>query len=342
MRKKVLVAMSGGVDSSVAAALLLKQGFEVAGITMRVINSTKGNETVTEAGLVADKLGIEHHVVDAVEFFRDNIIEYFVNEYLSGSTPNPCICCNRKLKFGLLLNKAVQLGFDLFATGHYAIVKDGYLYRGADPRKDQSYFLYPVYNCDRSRILFPLGNMTKDKVRMLGEQYGLHNAKKEESQDICFISTGDYIEFLKQNCAKEFLPGPVLDIRGKIIGKHDGIQNFTVGQRKGLGALGRPMYVKKILPHDNAVVAATDDELMASEVCIKETLFIDSLDMSRSYSVQVRYRSQAVPCWLENLNGQRMKIHFNKPVRAIAPGQSAVIYDGNLVVGAGIICSDDQ
>lgn len=343
MRKKVLVAMSGGVDSSVAAAILLKQGYEVAGITMRVNNSSKASETVAEAHRVASELGIEHHVVDVIDFFQNNIIDYFINEYLNGCTPNPCICCNWKLKFGLLLDKACQLGFDFFATGHYALIKEGYLYRGADSRKDQSYFLYPIYSRDLSRILFPLGGMTKNNVRELGEQFGLHNAKKDESQDICFISTGDYTEFLKQNCGKDFLPGPVLDIEGRVIGRHQGIQNFTIGQRKGLGALGKPMYVKEILPKDNAIVAATDDELMTSCIFIKEAVkCADPFDTGKSYYVQVRYRSPAVACHLETMDGQGLKICFDEQVRAVAPGQSAVIYDNERVVGGGVICAGER
>ncbi len=340
MRKKVLVAMSGGIDSTVAAALLLQQGYEVAGITMRVDNSSRASDTVAEAERVASELGIEHHLVDAVDFFQRNIIDYFINEYLNGSTPNPCIYCNRKLKFGLLLDKACQLGFGFFATGHYAVIKEGYLYRGADPRKDQSYFLYPVYNCDLSRVLFPLGGMTKANVRALGEQFGLHNAKKDESQDICFISSGDYTEFLKQNCVKDFVPGPVLDVKGRVIGRHQGIQNFTIGQRKGLGALGKPMYVKEILPKENAIVAATDDELMASCIFIKEVLTgPDPIDTNKSYFVQVRYRSPAVACHLETMDDEQgLKICFDEQVRAVAPGQSAVIYDKERVVGGGVIC----
>jgi tRNA-specific 2-thiouridylase len=313
--------MSGGIDSSVAAALLLKQGYEVAGITMRVDNSSRASDIVAEAGRVASELGIVHHVTDVVDFFQRNIIDYFINEYLNGCTPNPCVCCNRELKFGLLLDMACQLGYDFLATGHYAVIKEGYLCRGADLRKDQSYFLYPIYNRDLSRILFPLGDMTKNDVRALGEQFGLHNAKKDESQDICFISTGDYTEFLKQNCGKDFLPGPILDTGGRVIGKHQGIQNFTIGQRKGLGALGKPMYVKEILPEDNAIVAATDNELMSSCVFIKEAVKgPDPFDTDKSYSVQVRYRSRAVACHLESVGEQGLKICFDEQVRAVAPG----------------------
>jgi len=338
-----LVAMSGGIDSSVAAALLLKQGYEVAGITMRIDNSSKASDTVAEARRVASELGIEHHLVDVVDFFQSNIIDYFTNEYLNGCTPNPCICCNRKLKFGLLLDKAFQLGFDFFATGHYAIIKDGRLYRGVDPRKDQSYFLYPIYSCDLSRVLFPLGDLTKINVRQIGEQFALHNAKKDESQDICFVNTGDYTEFLKKNCGKDFAPGPILDVNGRTIGMHPGIQNFTIGQRKGLGALGKPMYVKEILPKDNAIVAATDDQLMTSCIFIKETVSgPDPFDTDKTYSVQVRYRSRAVTCHLEIMDGQRLKICFDEQVRAVAPGQSAVIYDKERVVGGGIICGRED
>lgn len=343
MGKKVLVAMSGGVDSSVAAALLQKQGFDVAGITMRVIDSNNGKDPVFEARQIADQLGVKHHVIDAVEFFHNTVIDYFISDYLKGYTPNPCICCNNKLKFGLLLNRACELGYDYFATGHYANIKNGYLCRGVDTTKDQSYFLYPIYKTDYSRVLFPLGELTKVDVRKLAEQYGLYNADKGESQDICFISSGDYTDFLRQKCDKGFSPGPILDINGKIIGKHSGIHGFTIGQRKGLGALGKPMYVKEILPRENAIVAATDEELMVSWIRIKEMVFNpEPVDITRSFSVQVRYRSPAVCCHLEKIDEYGMKVYFDKPVRAIAPGQSAVIYHGDRVIGAGIICSEKE
>lgn len=337
--KKVLVAMSGGVDSSVTAALLQEQGYEVAGITMRVLANYDKNDPAVDGAIVAGMLGIKHHIIDAVDFFDTTVMKYFINDYLRGYTPNPCTFCNKVLKFGLLFDKADELGYDFFATGHYATIKDGVLYRGIDAQKDQSYFLFPVYTRDARRILFPLGGMNKQQVRERGELIGLHNARKKDSQDICFIPGGDYTEFLKHKCGDRFSPGPILDINGKKIGMHSGIHNFTIGQRKGLGALGQPMYVKEIQPWNNAVVAAKDDELMSSNINVADFITgLEPLELSKTYSVQVRYRSKAVPCCIDSINGSNVRITFSEPVRAIAPGQYAVIYDNDRVIGGGVIC----
>lgn len=336
--KKVLVAMSGGIDSSVTAALLQDQGYEVGGITMRLLQTYEKNDPAMDGALVAEKLGIKHHIINLADFFESTVISYFVNDYLHGNTPNPCIRCNKMLKFGLLLDKAVELGYEYFATGHYARIIDQYLVRGIDNIKDQSYFLYPIYTRDIERILFPLGGMTKQEVRNIAEKIGLHNAKKKESQDICFIQNGDYAEFLTKKCGNEFYPGPIVDVSGKIIGSHCGIHKFTIGQRKGLGALGKPMFVKEILPLSNTVIVADDNELLTDSIIIKDTVFCPkTADPEKTYSIQVRYRSKAVACRINFIDESTLKVIFTEPVRAIAPGQSAVIYDADRVVGGGII-----
>jgi tRNA-specific 2-thiouridylase len=336
--KKVMVAMSGGIDSSVTAALLLEQGYEVAGITMKLISDCSIKDPATEAALVATQLGIEHHVIDVIDFFDSTVINNFVSEYSHGLTPNPCVRCNHVLKFGLLLDKSIELGCDFFATGHYAVIDNCKLIRGTDRHKDQSYFLYSIYSRPIERILFPLGTMTKPDVRLHAERIGLHNAKKGESQDICFIPDGDCAGFLRNRIGDAPLSGPITDIRGKVIGKHSGIYAFTIGQRKGLGALGKPMFVKEIHPENNTVVAAEDHELMCSGITIKNVIFsADKVDETKKYSIQVRYRSAPVFCTIDSLTENTMVVTFCEPVRAIAPGQAAVIYDGDVVVCGGTI-----
>ncbi|NLD99068.1 MAG: tRNA 2-thiouridine(34) synthase MnmA [Fibrobacter sp.] len=337
--KKVLVGMSGGIDSSVTVALLQQKGYAVSGITMRVLPQYEKNDPAVDALSVAKKLGIDLEIVDVSSAFENSVIQNFIEEYRMGNTPNPCICCNSNIKFGLLYNYAISNGYDFFATGHYAIIEDGCLYRGLDRQKDQSYFLYPVYNVDCSRILFPLGALTKKEVRNIAASLGLPNANKDESQDICFIQGTDYSEFLRQRCSSLFKPGPVKNVDGKVIGTHTGIYQFTIGQRKGLGALGSPMYVKDILPLENTVIAAGNQELFSNCLLLNNVVCgAGGVETGRSYQVQVRYRSAAVSGKIESYNGQSIKIVFDQPVRAIAPGQSAVLYNNKgAVVAGGII-----
>ena len=337
MSKRVLVAMSGGIDSSVTAKLLLEQGYDVSGITMCLADSPFASLTVAEAENVARFLGIEHEVADFSDDFELHVIGDFIDQYHKGRTPNPCIRCNRVIKFGKLLHYALEKGFDLFATGHYATLQDGFLRRGTDSYKDQSYFLYPIYGSEYMRVLFPLGTWTKDEVRSYAEKAGLPNARKGESQDICFIPNGKYADFFSQREISTTEKGPIKDTMGRIIGYHRGVHNFTIGQRKGLGALGKPMFVKEIQPESNCIIAAEDVELFSSDILIVKYISgPEPLSENEEYLVQVRYRSAPIPARLL-IADSAIQVHFSEPVRAVAPGQSAVIYRGDMVAGGGII-----
>ncbi len=341
--------MSGGVDSSVTAALLKEQGYEVIGVTMKLLDSEEfcstdsrsccGYDAAKDAKMVADSLCIPHYTINAVEAFNATVIEDFINEYTMGRTPNPCVRCNYFLKFDFLMKKARELGCEYLATGHYAKMDEGILRRGNDQLKDQSYFLYPVFAAQTDKILFPLGNMNKPEVRALAQRYNLPTAQKRESQDICFIPDGDYAQFLKKTAGLSFQPGKIVAVSGDVIGSHQGIQFYTVGQRKGLGALGQRMYVKQIDVEKNLVVAATDQELFSDAIDVTDFLCARnrSVVSGDHFLVQVRYRSKPVGAVVETLCSEKFRIRFDTPVRAVAPGQSAVLYDGDMVVGGGLI-----
>lgn len=332
---KVLVAMSGGVDSSAVAAMLLNKGFCVSGITMKTGDDEKA---VVEASAVCKALKIEHHVVNVCTLFSETVIKNFLQEYKLGRTPNPCVLCNKEIKFGYLMDICNQMGFDYFATGHYATIKNGELFRGVDTKKDQSYFLYSLYSKNTDKIMFPLGTFTKQQVREFALGLGLPNAKKEESQDICFVTEKNYAEFLNKNLGCEQDQGAIVDINGKRIGTHCGIYNYTVGQRKGLGALGKRMFVKEICPQTNTIVVGENKDLFCKSIVVNDTIFgAEKIDLSEIYQVQVRYKSHAVDCHVCEINGTSMRINFVDPVRAAAPGQSAVLYKNNKVLAGGII-----
>ncbi len=346
--KKVLVAMSGGVDSSTVAALLKSQGYSVCGITMKLMETDEpcvpesrsccGFDAARDARMVADILGIPHYTVNAVDAFEMSVVQNFVDEYISGRTPNPCVRCNYHLKFDFLMKKARELGYEYLATGHYAVIENGELKRGKDKFKDQSYFLYPVFASSIDRILFPLGNYTKDEVRKLAGEFSLPVAANRESQDICFIPDGNYSEFLVKRGVKKMSSGPILDIEGKKIGTHAGLYNYTVGQRKGLGALGQRMYVKEIRVEDNAVVAATGEQLCSDEITVEDVLCgRRSPKAGERYLVQIRYRSSPVWASVTEKDDSTMKLTFDLPVKAAAPGQSAVLYEGDTVIAGGVI-----
>jgi tRNA-specific 2-thiouridylase len=357
--KKVLIAMSGGVDSSVAAALLKEQGFDVIGATMEL--SAAVTPAVKDAKLVADALSIPHYTVNAAELFEDTVINYFINEYKSGRTPNPCVVCNKYLKFGLLMDKATTLGCDYLATGHYAIIENGELRRGSDANKDQSYFLYPVLTLSPENIIFPLGKLTKSEVKAIASRLNLPAAEKSESQDICFIpSSSNYQDFLKSRGVGTEddvnTAGHIVDINGKILGSHNGIHNFTTGQRKGLGALGKRMYVKQINAGDNTVVAAEEHQLGSSDITIRDVIYSKKrINAGDRYLVQIRYRSKPVDAEIISIEQSEplglppsisssqispattLRLRFDTPVKSVTPGQSAVIYDGDTVVAGGVI-----
>ncbi len=346
--KKVLVAMSGGVDSSTTAALLKSQGYEVCGITMKLLDSVEtcseesrtccGFDASRDARMVADTLGIPHYTINAVEAFEKTVIKDFIDEYSAGRTPNPCVRCNYYLKFDFLMKKAWELGCEYLATGHYAVIENNELKRGKDELKDQSYFLYPVFASSFERILFPLGKYRKEEVRQIARSFNLPTASKRESQDICFIPDGNYSRFLDERGIESYGPGPILDISGKKIGTHNGIHNYTIGQRKGLGALGCRMFVKEIRVEDNAIVAATEEQLYSTRVLVKEFLHGKRIPKTgEKYLLQVRYRSKPAEATINSINENFADLSFDLPVKAVAPGQSAVLYDGETVVAGGVI-----
>ena len=343
IKKKVMVAMSGGVDSSVAAALLKEEGYEVFGVTM---NHYKGENDLEAAHQVAQKLKIHWSVVDYTKEFKKMVIDYFCREYLAGRTPNPCVVCNLKIKFGLLLEEAKSLGMNYFATGHYTInkfdqeTKKFLLKRGADRSKDQSYFLYRLNQDILPYVLFPLGKLKKSQSRELAKKYGFSNYKKEESQEICFIRDNNYRKFLTQNIQDTIKPGKFIDKEGKILGEHQGIPFYTIGQRKGLGvSLNKPRYVIEINSHQNTITLGDDKDLYKDKLLVKDLNFISSDKISHSIKVEVkiRYNSKKSSAIISSYGKDKVLINFDEPQRAITPGQSAVFYQGDIVIGGGII-----
>jgi len=345
--------MSGGVDSSVAAALLLEQGYEVVGVTMRLWTIEDPSaprfhrrccsvEDVGDAQAAAQVLGIPHYVLNFERPFKAMVVDYFVSEYSHGRTPNPCIACNQYIKFGPLLEYALALGCDYVATGHYVRVRrqgDRFLLlKGVDVAKDQSYVLYMLGQRELSRSLFPVGEYTKEEVRALARRLGLPNADKPDSSDICFIPDGDYRSFLRRYVSPR--PGPIVDLHGHVLGHHQGIIDFTVGQRRGLpyNSHGRPLYVVDIQAPTNTVVVGPEEELLCWELTCRALSFVDDAPPEGPLEVEAkaRYRGEMVPALLEVLNGQG-RVRFLRPLRAVTPGQAIVFYQGERVVGGGII-----
>lgn len=344
----IAVAMSGGVDSSLAAALLVQQGFRVVGLTMRLFCHEEADrdrsccslDSIESARQAADRLGIPHYVVDCRRVFRGKVIDYFVSEYRNGRTPNPCVECNRHLKFGFLLDKARSLGCECLATGHYAriVVRKGRpaLARGADESKDQSYFLWPLTRARLKHVLFPLGGMTKRQVRDQASRLGLAAASRPESQEICFIN-GPYADFLRGRFAP--VPGDVVDPEGRVLGRHKGIVHYTVGQREGLGiAIGRPQYVLGIDAGKNRITVG-DGPLLRSAGCLvgEVNWILPRPRRAARCLVRLRHRHPGAPASVKALSGYRAEIIFDQPQRAVTPGQSAVLYRGGLVLGGGVI-----
>ncbi len=355
MTKKVVISMSGGVDSSVAAHFLVRQGYDVIGLFMRLgsVTSTPSSdvkvatccsaEDARDAANVAASLNIPFYVINFKEEF-DSIIEYFCAEYLQGKTPNPCIICNQKLKFGKLLRFADYLGADYVATGHYARVEkhnDRYILRkGMDTKKDQSYVLFPLNQTQLSRALFPLGGMTKDAVRNKATELNMKTKDKLESQEICFVTGNSYSDLITERVGSQIGTGSLKDTSGKILGTHDGIHNFTIGQRKGLHiALGKPRYVVDIDPAQNTVTIGTADELLKDTFIVNDVnwITIERLERELHASVKIRYKNDETPAIIYPLENNRVRVKFEHPQRAIAPGQAAVFYDGDLIMGGGWI-----
>src|SRR5213596_377237 len=396
-KQRVLLGMSGGVDSSVAGFLLREQGYDVIGVTMKVwpqdcISRAEdkccGPQAIADARGVAHALGIPHYVVDEADQFERVVIDYFASEYQAGRTPNPCVMCNEKLKFGNLWGKAAALGCDYIATGHYAIIEHGagtpssrrgdsaatpdargdsagvddpgYSYailrKGIDPRKDQSYFLFSLRQPQLRRALTPLGRMTKPEIRKIAHSLGLKIADKIDSQEICFVPGNDYKAFLRSHLGdNEFHRGEIYDVDGNFVGEHDGIELFTIGQRKGLpGGSPRPRYVVDLDPATNRVIVGDADDLVVDEFEIDRVNWhsvVEAAVPSRkedrharedmrlytNLTVKIRYNHPGTPASVTLLVGNRARVHLHEPQRAVTPGQAAVIYDGDVVRGGGWI-----
>ena len=353
-KKTALIAMSGGVDSSVAAALMAERGFECMGCTMRLYENDMIGEDLfgtccslkdtEDARAVCEKIGIEYNIFHYEAQFREKVIEPFVCSYEHGETPNPCIGCNRYLKFDILYEKAKDLGYDNIVTGHYArIVEENghfYLKKALDPNKDQSYVLYNLTEEQLAHTYFPLGDITKSEVREIADKHGFVTSHKKESQDICFVPDGDYAGMIKRYRGKDYEKGNFVDLEGNVLGTHDGIIEYTVGQRRGLGIpADRRLYVKKIDPERNEVILADNKDLFSSEFFIRDFCWITG-DVPKGKfkcAAKIRYRHPEKSATVELLEDGRARVIFDEPQRAITPGQSAVLYDGDTVLGGGII-----
>ena len=343
----ILIAMSGGVDSSVAARLLLDQGYSAeGGIMILHQNPACGSANdVEDARAVAARLGIPFHVFDLQEEFSKCVIGQFIKAYQNGATPNPCIECNRHLKFSALLSRANELGLSHLATGHYAQIERDengryLLKKAADLTKDQSYVLYRMTQAELSRTVFPLGSMTKTEVREAAESFGFLNAKKRDSQDICFVPDGDYAGFIERATGKVYPAGDFVDRAGNILGTHKGIIHYTVGQRKGLGlALPQPMYVCSKDVTENRVVLGLDRDLFSRTLTASDLNWISIDPPSSPIRVKARIRYKQPEQWatVERIDADTVRVEFDEPQRAIARGQAVVFYDGDIVVGGGTI-----
>lgn len=352
--KKVMIGMSGGVDSSVAAFLLQKESLEVIGATMKLYNNEDIDfvsektccslDDVLDAKSVCARLDIRHYTLNMTDDFKKEVIERFISAYQNGFTPNPCIDCNRYMKFSKMLHKAQELDIDYVATGHYARIEkqgDRYILKKAvDLSKDQSYVLYSLTQEQLKVTKFPLGNYTKQQVREIAEENGFVNARKHESQDICFVPDGDYSKFIEYYTGKTYPCGDFVDMNGKRLGEHKGIIRYTIGQRRGLGlALPASMYVVEKDVDNNKVILGFNDDLFKKEVNVKNISFTacDGLDKPERLCAKIRYNQKEQPATVTQTDENHFTIVFDEPQRAITKGQAAVLYDGDTVVGGGTI-----
>ena len=353
---KVVVGMSGGVDSSVAAWLLKEQGYDVIGVTMQIWQDEEnevqeenggccGLSAVDDARRVASSIGIPYYVMNFKQEFQKNVIDYFTKEYLNGRTPNPCIACNRYVKWEALLQRSLSIGADYIATGHYARIdklpNGRYaIRRSATLAKDQTYALYNLTQEQLAHTLMPVGNYSKDKIREMAEEIGLQVANKPDSQDICFVPDGDYATFIEENADASIHQGNFVTPDGKILGKHKGIIHYTVGQRKGLGlALGYPAFVLEIRPETDEVVIGTYEESLTHTLHANELNFMSVEDITEPVRVfaKIRYNHKGAWCTVEKTGEDEITCTFDEPIRAVTPGQAVVLYDGEYVLGGGTI-----
>jgi tRNA-specific 2-thiouridylase len=351
-KERVVVAMSGGVDSSLAAALLVEQGYDVIGLMLRIwAEPSNGFENrcctpdaIDSARWVAESLGIPFYLYNVDAPFRALVVDYFVREYSAGRTPNPCLMCNRHIRFDILLRRALALDARYLATGHYVRLRHTNgryrLFKGVDGHKDQSYVLYMLNQDILSHVLFPIGEYTKPQVREMARQRGLPVADREESQDLCFVADGDYRQFLQRESPEAVQPGPIVDRAGRVLGQHKGLPFYTIGQRRGLGiAAPKALYVLAIDAANNALVVGTAAELGRKELTASGVSFISGHPPSEPLSVtaKIRYKAREVSALLEPLPGDRAALRFDEPLRDITPGQGVVFYQGEELMGGGII-----
>ncbi|MCH5253065.1 MAG: tRNA 2-thiouridine(34) synthase MnmA [Lachnospiraceae bacterium] len=354
--KTVVVGMSGGVDSSVAAFLLKEQGYRVIGVTMQIWQKESeevleaeggccGLSAVEDARRVAAQLDIPYYVMNFREEFQKHVIDYFVKEYRQGRTPNPCIACNRYVKWESLLNKSLALGADYIATGHYAKVcqlENGRytVCHSESDGKDQTYALYNLTQEQLRHTLFPVGEFDKKEIRKIAEEAGLKVAHKPDSQEICFVPDGDYTAFIERETGKKEVPGNFVDSEGTILGKHRGISHYTVGQRKGLGiAFGEPVFVTEIRPETDEVVLGKSEDVFTGRLVAEHINYmaVDKFEPGQKVMAKIRYSHAGAPATIETVEEDRFSLVFDEPVRAVTPGQAAVLYDGNYVLGGGTI-----
>lgn len=355
-KKKVVIGMSGGVDSSVAAYLLKKQNYEVIGATMQIWQDESidtqeetggccGLSAVDDARRVANDLKIPYYVMNFKKEFKEHVIEYFISEYLQGRTPNPCIACNRYVKWESLLNRSLEIGADYIATGHYAQVvklENGRytLKKSVTQAKDQTYALYNLTQYQLAHTLMPVGEYTKDEIRSIANEIGLKVANKPDSQEICFVADNDYAKFIDENTDISLKEGNFVNLEGKIIGKHKGITHYTIGQRKGLNlSMGHPVFVTEIRPKTNEVVIGESEDVYASKLIANNVNYmsIEELSGKMLVTAKIRYSHSGDLCTIEKLEDGSVLCSFLKPQRAITPGQAVVFYDGDYVVGGGTI-----
>ena len=345
MKKKVVVGLSGGVDSSVAAYLLKEQGYDVIGVTMEIWKGDEGQTAIADAKAVAEVLGIPHYVMKFHDDFQEKVVDYFVSEYERGYTPNPCNMCNRKVKWEALLQRAKELGVDCVATGHYAQImqlENGRytIQNSVTATKDQTYALYNLTQNQLEHTLMPVGAYAKDEIRKIAEKANIPVAGKSDSQDICFIPDGDYAGFIERETGHKYEAGNFVDMQGNVLGQHKGIIFYTVGQRKGLGlSLGHPAFVLEIRPETNEAVVGTNEESMTYEVKANKLNFmsVESIDGEVRAFAKIRYNHKGAWCTVKRTGEDEITCVFDELQRAVTPGQALVLYEGDYVMGGGTI-----